>query len=454
MYKKVMIALVALVMGLSCLPAFAEAPAQPEDPVLATINGKEIKKSQVDAEMLQMLNNQYIDDETQYITVLEFMVNRELITKKITDMGFNQFTKEEEDAFLGEAQQQFDKALESFADYYQSADSEKAREDAVQQARDVFAAQGVTVDLLAQEIKSRAGMDRLNTYLLGGYEPSMEEVQAVFQEVGGMYKQQYVNDIAQYEYMTNYAGQNSWFTPEGYRGVVHILIKADDALLENYKALNAAFEEQQQHQDEVPIENGEESAEQPTEEKKEVTQEMLAQARQAVLDSKKADIDLIYERLGRGESFIDLIKEYGEDPGMTVPANLEEGYPVHAQSILYDPAFTAGAFSQKMQKVGDVSDPVVGSYGIHILYYLRDVPAGLELTDSIRQEIEDYLTAKKQNELFGKAIASWTEQEDIVYFEEAIDAATNQAKLRLAEQNNPEEQPLEATPTEGEGQTP
>lgn len=452
MYKKLIAVFMVLIMGLSFLAGLAEAPA--EDPVLATVDGKEIIKSQVDAEIVQMLNNQFIDDETQYATVLQFMVNRELITKKIADLGFDQFTKDEEDAFLSEAQQQLDKAVETYADYYQSADSEKAREDAVQQARDIFTAQGVTVELIAQDVKNRAGLDRLNEYLLGGYEPSEEEVQSVFQEVGGIYKQQYENDIAQYEYMTQYGGQNIWFTPEGYRSVVHILLQADDALLENYKALNAAFEEQQQHQDSVPVENGTEPALQPAEEKKEVTQQMLDEARQAVLDSKKADIDQIYERLNRGESFVDLIKEYGEDPGMTVPSNLEEGYPVHAQSILYDPAFTAAAFSEKMQKVGDVSDPAVSTFGIHILHYLRDLPSGLELTDAIRQEIEDYLTAKKQNEVFQQALTAWAQQEQIVYFQEAIDAATAQAQQRLNPQENPEEQPLEAAPTEGEGQTP
>lgn len=452
MYKKLVAVFMVLIMGLSFLAGLAEAPA--EDPVLATVDGKEIIKSQVDAEIVQMLNNQFIDDETQYATVLQFMVNRELITKKIADLGFDQFTKDEEDAFLSEAQQQLDKAVETYADYYQSADSEKAREDAVQQAQDTFTAQGVTVELIAQDVKNRAGLDRLNEYLLGGYEPSEEEVQSVFQEVGGIYKQQYENDIAQYEYMTQYGGQNIWFTPEGYRSVVHILLMADDALLENYKALNAAFEEQQQHQDSVPVENGTEPAEQPAEEKKEVTQQMLDEARQAVLDSKKADIDQIYERLNRGESFVDLIKEYGEDPGMTVPSNLEEGYPVHAQSILYDPAFTAAAFSEKMQKVGDVSDPAVSTFGIHILHYLRDLPSGLELTDAIRQEIEDYLTAKKQNEVFQQALTAWAQQEQIVYFQEAIDAATAQAQQRLNPQENPEEQPLEAAPTEGEGQTP
>ena len=29
-----------------------------------------------------------------------------------------------------------------------------------------------------------------------------------------------------------------------------------------------------------------------------------------------------------------------------------------------------------MEKIGDISEPVVGSYGVHILQYVRDVPSG------------------------------------------------------------------------------
>ena len=447
MYKKRFALLLALMMALTASLALAEAPAQPEDPVLATVGGKELTKSQVDAEIVQFLNNNYIENEADYNTVLEYLVNRELVSKKVTELGFDQFTKEEDDAFLSEAQQQFDTALSSYADYYQSADSEKAREEAEQQARDMFLDRGLTVELVAEDLKHRASLDRLYQYLLGGYEPSEEEIQQLFNEVGAMYQAQYENDIPQYEYATQYAGQSSWYTPPGFRGVVHILLNPDEALMNNYKALTAAFEEQQQKDSEVPLENGEEQPVEPKEPETPVTQEMLNEARQAVMDSRKADIDLIYQRLERGESFIDLIKEYGADPGMTVEANLKDGYAVHAQSILYDPVFTQAAFSEKMQKVGDVSDPVLSSFGIHILHYLRDVPAGLVLTDDIRHEIEDYLTNQKQNQVFGEALKTWAEQDNVVYHQEAIDAAIAAAQQRI--QDNQEE-PLTATP-EGEG---
>ena len=60
-------------------------------------------------------------------------------------------------------------------------------------------------------------------------------------------------------------------------------------------------------------------------------------------------------------SFDELIQEYGTDPGMQDAATRAEGYPVHMDSTNWDAAFTAGAFT--MEKIGDISEPVVGSYG-------------------------------------------------------------------------------------------
>ena len=155
--------------------------------------------------------------------------------------------------------------------------------------------------------------------------------------------------------------------------------------------------------------------------------EALAAARDdaynAVIASKQAEIDDIYARLANGESFADLIAQYGADPGMTDPSRLANGYEVHKDSVVWDPVFTSGAFSEKMQRPGDTSDPVVGSYGIHILHYLRDIPGGIvEMTDEISAEIEESLRTEKINSFYAEALEGWMAEHDIVYNQEAIDA--------------------------------
>lgn len=436
----------ALLLGSAAL---AEQPVL-EDPVLVTVNGQEIKKSQVDALMPQLLQQQYIGDASEYAKVLDVMVRREIMHKKVKEMGFDQFSQQEEDAFAAEAQKQWDAILAYFSDYHQSEDSEEAKAAARVQAEQELTAAGISYQSLLADVRSNAGLDRMTEHLLAGYHPSEEEIQKVFQEVGALYQQRYENDVPQYEYMTRYANQPSWYTPAGYRGIVHILLTPGEELLNKYKTLSATFEEQH-NKGEVPLtDNGTDQPAQTEEKPAEpVTQQMVDEACQAILDAKAEEIKMITERLGRGESFLDLIKEYGEDPGMTVEANLKEGYPVNANSILYDPVFTAAAFSEKMQKPGDTSDPVVGMYGIHILHYLKDLPSGLVLTDAIRQEIEDYLLGMKQNEALNAAFQSWLPQEQVSYHQEAIDKATQEAAAHL---QSPEEDPLEAVPSQEESQ--
>ena len=64
-----------------------------------------------------------------------------------------------------------------------------------------------------------------------------------------------------------------------------------------------------------------------------------------------SDIDAIYTALEQGESFQNLIAAYGTDPGMKDEATLAAGYKVHKDSMMYDSAFTEGAFQEKMQKI-------------------------------------------------------------------------------------------------------
>lgn len=440
--------MLALALALTVLwgatSALAQAPAG--DPVLATLNGEPVYKSEVDELIPLFVENQYIADATDYRTVLDAVIQRRVLMKKSKELKFDQFTEEEQSAFLQEAKSQWDAAVTEYANQIQSDASEQAKQDALKNAEAFFHAQNVSLESIETAIRENAASDRMTRYLVGDYTPGEDEIQAVFQQYGPMYEQNFANDIPQYEYMTRYYGQSSWYTPEGYRGIVHILLKPQEELLKKYSQLVAAYEEQQQP-DAQPAE-GETAVSSPSPDAlaatpEPVTQEMVDAARQAVIDSRKVDIDAIYERLSKGESFIDLIREYGEDPGMTDPTNLAEGYPVHVNSVVYDPAFTAAAFAEKLKAPGDVGDPVVGSFGIHILQYLRDVPSGLIMTEAVREEIEDYLSSVRKNTAYGQAMADWMTKETVVYNQEAIDQAIAEAQQTA---QSPEEEPLEAVP--------
>lgn len=466
MLKKIFALCAALLLALSALSALAEttatqasaaenaaaeAPAAEapvsDDPVLATIGNVAIHRSEVEAIIPQLV--QLGADGTDYTKATQLAADKYIFQTKVKEMGFDVFTEEEEAAFKEEASKQWEAALDSYISYYLSEDTEAARAEMKHQAETFYAGKGYSIDKLLDNVRRGAAFDRMNRYLIGDYKPTEEEIQRTFQQFGAIYQQNYENNIMAYEYNTVMGGQPSWYTPSGYRGIIHILIKPDADLLATYEKLSSRYEEAQNLAEGEPV--GDASADPaatPAPTAEPVTKEAVDQARQAVLDSVKDKTDAIYARLAAGESFESLIAEYGSDPGMQDANSLANGYSVHKDSILWDPVFTEASYSDKVQKVGDVSDPVVGKFGVHIVKYQRDVPSGLVLTDSIRQEITDYLQSAKESTALQTALKDWGTQMGLVLNEEAIAAATAQAQAEAARLEE-EESPLQAVP-EGE----
>jgi parvulin-like peptidyl-prolyl isomerase len=145
---------------------------------------------------------------------------------------------------------------------------------------------------------------------------------------------------------------------------------------------------------------------------------MVDAAEQKILDSVQGTVDEIMGKLDSGTSFEDLVREYGTDSGMKDEARLATGYSVHNDSILFDPAFQKAAMA--LEKIGDVSKPVVGQYGVHILQYLRDVPGGAaELTDDMKEEFRASLLSELRTEALNSALDEWVEAPGAIVFTEA-----------------------------------
>lgn len=433
MMKKWIALLLLAAMMMGAMSAGAEVAAPVDEPVLARVGEEPVLLSEVQAILPHL--GEYLNEETGLRQAVDFVVNQRLLEKKIAELGMNSFTEEEEATFAAEAQTQWDEAIESYVRFYQSEDTEEARAAMRDQAIAYYTEQGYSPEALQRSAKQGAALNRLTEHLMDGYEPTEEEIQQTFQQFGASYQENYQDNIMAYEYNTIYGNQPSWYTPEGYRGIIHILLQPDAALMDNYARLVAAYEEQQSQQGSEATEpdageqapEAAEASEAPAAEAADlpevVTKDMVDQARQAILDSVKTEVDSIYAAINAGESFESIIGRLGQDPGMQVPENLENGYMVHRDSVVWDPVFTQAAFSEKMQQVGDVSDPVVGSNGVHILKYKRDVEAGLNMTEQIRADIADYLRAVKENSVFMEALETWKQEANVVFYDDAILAA-------------------------------
>ncbi len=433
------------------------AMAEEEDTLIVTVNGEEIYQTEVEnyAEDLISYYSQYgydlSSDENRTLVnqmAMDYILQSKFITQEAHRLGLDAFS-EEEIASLNET---IDSVYESLISQAMSAYGITPADDATDEDKD--AARSTAITLLDSMGYTKAYIqtneteelltEKLMAVLTEDLSVTSEEVEQAFQERAEADRESYEGNTMAYEFQTGYYGQESYYVPEGFRGVTHILLKVDDELLNTYQDLVARLEEQEaeaetetqteaetETQTEAETETqteAETETETVTEEAKEeeegeekeeetpVTQADVDAARDAILASVQDTIDAIHAKMDAGVSFAELIEEYGEDPGMKVEPNKSNGYSVSADSILYDPIFVDAAFS--VDHVGDVSEPVISSFGVHLVQYTRDVPSGIvELTDDIRASLEEELLSNKEQDALNTAFTAWKEASEIVYTE-------------------------------------
>ena len=426
----------------------AEETAAAEPVLLATVNGESIMS---DNSAMSQLVNYYVEyyaaqgydtDDESFLTVvkdlgLRWAIEDALYRQKAAELGVADMTEEQKAELEAAAKEIWEEivsyfvSLQGLADDASEEDKAAARADALATIESMY---GYTESSYIegyvesyQEVQMRENVEKA---ILGEITLSDEEESEYFNELVEEDRQQYEGQIFMYEYMTSYAGQTSFYVPEGYRGVTHILLNVDQELMDNYTNLSAKLEEQEEaatSDEAVEQTEGEAAAAEtaapaegeagPEATEEPVTEEMVAAARQAILDSVQPTVDEIMAKYNAGTPFADLIAEYGNDPGMQEEPYKSKGYAVHAESILYDPAFTAGAMS--LEKVGDVSEPILGSYGIHLIHYTRDIPAGaVELTDEEREDLRAQALSEKENDQVEALTSAWLEAADIQYTED------------------------------------
>ena len=446
MMKKLLALLMALAMVLSVSAVFAETAAEETaaeaapvpDTLLATVNGVEIREN--NETLQQYLNDILAQDDSsnenfRHVARMYAMLDT-IQTMLIDQKTAAAFTEEEIDSIRQDAREEWQGIVNQILEQQYNVTEDTPEDEQVAARAEVLSVlesyYGVTEESYVASAPSNA-FARQVTEQLKADNPDLtateEEIQQAYNDMAAEELEYFGNDVASYEYYKGYYGYTFHYIPEGYRGILHILINVDEELLNNWKDLTARLEEARN-----PSESTGET-EAPAEEEEPVTEEMVEAARQAILDSQKEKLDTIMERLEKGEPFETLIAEFGEAPGMEVEENLKNGYLVHADSIQYDADFTKAAAA--LEKVGDYSSPVVSQFGIHIVYYLRDVPAGvIEMSGDERAQLQADIEEERLNLAISEMLDRWVDEADIVYTEEGeawkFDQAVFDAYLNAA----------------------
>ena len=480
MMKRLFAVLLALAMLLSVSAVFAESEetdAEPAaetvpvpDTLLVTVFGQEIRENNEKlqsylANMIEQAGAE--DEETLHISrmfAMSYVLEEIMLNRKAAEGA-----PVDEDALRQEALEEWNSIVNSYmqgmgniTDESSEEDKTAARADALSYIESNY---GYTEESYIAEVLENTPLNNAYNTIIEELKASRPDLTATEEEILAAYNdtvneemENVGNDAAMYEMYQNYYNYTFHYIPEGYRGVTHILLKVDQELLDNWTSLSARLEES--HEETESTGESKESAEtekpaeteEPAATEEPVTEEMVEAARQAILDSQKETLDAIKAKLESGVSFEDLIAEYGTDPGMQTESNLKNGYPIHADSVIYDANFTKAAAA--LEKVGDVSDPVISSFGIHILHYLRDIPAGaIEITEEQKEQLKSEIESERISLAFSEYYDQWLASSDIVWTEEGeawkFDQEAYNAYLNPAEDVAPEEEPeAEAVPAD------
>lgn len=453
--KKILSLLLCLCLLFSAA-ALAEdtAAAELQDTdVLATVNGTELTWADVAPvydSLVSSYGNYYDLTDSANVELfravaMQNKINEVIMQAKIAELGIA-LTDEEAAAAEEDAQSDWDNAISSYisqqhsdlTDESSQEDKDAANAEAVQYFNDL----GYSPESLKENYKQYALYDKLEATIVQDVTVTDEEVEALYQELVESDRTLYENDIAAYVDYNNYVDQMAmyamyygtdssmdyaWYRPAGFRAVKHILLPVDAELMQTYQDLQARLEEQVESAtegDEESAAAAEETADaeataEPTEEP--VTQEQVDEAKAAILASIADKIDEIYAKIEEGVDFDELIAEYGvnedgtaSDPGMTSEPYKTSGYEVSSASTNYVAPFVEAAFS--VDNVGDVSAPYISSYGVHIVKYIADIPAGpIEMTEAQREAKRTELLTSKQNELYTATMDQWNQEADITY---------------------------------------
>lgn len=408
---KLLALLLAVILCMSVLLG-AGAEEAADDTVLATVNGETITLADVEAMYDQVVTyyaNSYgydisgDDMRGEVMAVaLNTLIQDKAVASKGAELNLYVLSDEETAEITAAMEQSWEEAVAYYSEAYfgvtdQSTDEEKA--EARVNTLAMLESMGYTYDsMLANELEY-AKYQKVEEYIMAGVAVTDEEVQAAYEARVAADEANYKDDAATLEYY-QYMGYTSYYMPAGYRGVLQILLEVDEELLNTYSDLSSRL--------------GAEAAE----DEEPVTQEQVDAAHDAIMAAIQPVYDEIIEKYNAGTPIVDLISEYNIDPGMTIAENLENGYEVHKDSIMYDPQFVAAAFS--VDEIGQVSQPYVGSYGAYVVYYLRDIPAGaVALTDSVKETLTEETLAEKQQAAYAETIEKWTAELDVQYTEAA-----------------------------------
>ena len=350
--------------------------------------------------------------------ILKSLVKVAVIDAKAEELGLSQLDEETVANLQAEAAETFETYVDSYRSYFAAEDA--TDEEARAQTIAALESYGLTQDALAQQTIDGYVDEQLYNYVTADVAVTDEDVQAKYDAMVAEAQESYTDDYV-YNNARN-SGETIAWNPEGYRAVKHVLVKFSDEQAQEYSELQSTLESLNAELE--ALDNPEEAAEEAAEEAEEEDVPRTREEIQTDIGNIGVSIEALYSTLmPRAQEVIDafnagtdidtLIDQYGEDPGMTAEPAKSQGYAVAENSTYWDPAFTEGAMS--IAEVGQISEPVRGQYGIHIIYYLADITPGEVPFEDIQEGVAAAALEDKITQTYNDQVDAWIAEVNPTY---------------------------------------
>ena len=359
--------------------------------------------------------------------IVDSAVRTAVLQAKAAELGLNEFDEETLAEFAQSAQEMMDDYVNYYINYFY-ADAEEVTDEMRAEAEAYWADNGMNYDACLETLKSDAADAALHDYVTADVAITEEDVEATYAARVEADKQSYANDRT-YNADRSSGVALAW-NPEGYRAVKHVLVKFDDEQAQLYADLQSQLDSLNAEKEAIenPAEADEEAAEDADSQDAEPTPEPRSiEEVNADIAACAAEMEALYSQLlptaeeviaafDNGTSFDELIEKYNGDPGMRNEPTATIGYAVAEGSTYWEKAFVDGAMS--IAAKGEISGPVYGSNGIHIIYYMDDVPAGEVALEEIREDVEQEALETKIQTTYDDQVAAWEAEAGVQCFYE------------------------------------
>ncbi len=453
MMKKLLCAVLALVLALGCACAMAEDDLQDKlDEANARIADLEAKVARYEPFYTAQLAATYGDDgviwvedvlrlynetDAQYKTyygysledlgvadiakqqMLDTLLSSAVIRIKAEELGIVDLGEAAMEGYRAEAADAYASNLEMCVQYL-NQDVEEFTDEMYDGARAYLEQNGVTEAAILDQMISDKIANSVYDYATEDVTIDESDVQTAYENTVADDQAAFADPAAFYNALSG--GQTIAYMPEGYRYVKHALVMFDDD--QNAKLADLRNQLMALEDEKGALENPDAAA---TDAQPRTAEEIDADiaAINAEIEALYAEIrpkaQEIIDKYNAGTAFDDLIAEYNQDPGMQSGVFAQTGYPMCEGSTVMVPEFTAAALA--LEKIGDISAPVDTDYGVHVLYYADDMQSGAIDLESIREVVEATALEDKKNAANNALTMEWIDSLNPVFHYENLGVA-------------------------------